>query len=98
MVSLDASEQDVARAFAGIESVKIVRNHESGQSKGTGFLTFRSFEAAETAFNGRKEAEINGQAIWLDFLGPWSRKKLSKKKNSRGASRGRENKSKAFEF
>lgn len=69
---------DVFKKVESIETLKF----ECGKSKGCGYLTFPTFEDAETAFDNRNSASLGGRRLWLDFTGPRSRFKSRNKPNS----------------
>ena len=45
-------------AFGEVSDAKVITDRDTGRSRGFGFVTFRSEEAAETAIN-----EMNGSAL-----------------------------------
>ena len=67
-ISFQATEQDIEQAFSAygqVERVQIVKDRESGQSRGFGFVEMPSKEegqAAMTALNGK---EMKGPVVFL---------------------------------
>ena len=61
-LSYDATQDDVISEFSTygeIEEFKLIHDHETGRSKGFGFMTFESSEAAESALE--KNGELFGE-------------------------------------
>ena len=72
-LSYDTSEGDLEAMFgqAGVvKSVQIIKDRDSGRSKGFGFIEMSSQEEAEKAismFNGR---EVSGRALTVNMARP----------------------------
>ncbi|KAJ9554784.1 hypothetical protein OSB04_009398 [Centaurea solstitialis] len=63
-------------AFAdqyGLLSAKVIYEKQSGRSRGFGFVTFSSAEAAESALNAMNGKEIEGRALRLNLAGDGAR-------------------------
>ncbi|CAJ1457458.1 unnamed protein product [Effrenium voratum] len=104
-LSLDASEDEIRDAFrrAGDVRVQIIRERDTGESRGFGFVTFQDAARAAEALRTLQGTEIAGQACRLERPGQKSgpggggggggRQSYSPRRdrprNSRSRSRGR---------
>lgn len=62
----DVTEQELQAAFEAfgeVESVNIVMDRETGQSKGFGFVQMTDKDKAAAAIEGMNDKEINGQSV-----------------------------------
>jgi RNA recognition motif-containing protein len=69
----DATEDDLRQAFAAfgqVESVNIVKDKFSGESRGFGFVEMPSKQEAQDAINGMNGKELKGQAIKVSEARP----------------------------
>lgn len=53
--------------YGEVESASVVMDRQTGNSKGIGFVLFKTSEAAKTAVEKMNGQEIDGRAIRLDF-------------------------------
>ncbi|KAL4239751.1 hypothetical protein ACF0H5_000554 [Mactra antiquata] len=65
-LAFQVSEDELKTIFAGCEACRIPPN-EYGQSKGFGFVEFKSVEDAESAKKEKDGVEINGRVVQLAF-------------------------------
>ena len=55
--------QEVFEQFGEVVSVKIIKDRETGRSKGFGFVEFSSEEEAERAMQEANEMEVGGRKL-----------------------------------
>ncbi|CCU78867.1 glycine-rich RNA-binding protein [Blumeria hordei DH14] len=64
------TEEDSLRAkfeeFGAVEEAVVVRDRETGRSRGFGFVRYTSDQDAETAINAMNNIEFNGRTIRVD--------------------------------
>lgn len=63
-----------------VSDATVIVNKFTGRSKGFGFVTFTSKEAAEKAISEMNEKEINGRKISVNLARPVEDKKSESKK------------------
>ena len=70
--------REMFSSFGQIEDIALIKDRETGRSKGFGFITFASQQAAETALslNGK---DVDGRALKVN---------MAQEKESRGGGRG----------
>ena len=66
--------KQVMEEYGTVESVKIIKDRETGKSKGFGFVEMPDDEAAKKAIAELNEAEYEGRQIVITF--PGKNKKL----------------------
>ena len=72
-LSYQATEDDLQSAFSqfgAVERVSIVRDRESGQSRGFGFVEMPNEEEAGTAIMALNGREVKGRAIKVNEARP----------------------------
>jgi len=72
-LSFEADEDTVGNAFGehgDVTNVRLPTDQETGNPKGFGYVTFKSVEDAQNAFDNMKGADIAGRAVRLDFATP----------------------------
>ncbi|CAN3360000.1 polyadenylate-binding protein, cytoplasmic and nuclear [Diutina catenulata] len=57
--------REMFKPYGAITSVHLEKDHETGKSKGFGFVNFESHEAALKAVDELNDKEINGQKIYV---------------------------------
>jgi len=63
----DASLRDAAERFGELEEVRVIMDRETGRSKGFGFVTFATEEAA-SKFKSEMDGQLlDGRAIKVDY-------------------------------
>lgn len=53
--------------FGGVEEANVVRERDTGRSRGFGFVTFDNEESAKTAQESMHGQEIDGRQVRVDF-------------------------------
>jgi RNA recognition motif-containing protein len=72
-LSYEVNEEDLKTAFEDfgqVESVKIIMDRYSGQSKGFGFVEMPSQAEGQSAIDGLNNKEIKGRAINVNEARP----------------------------
>jgi cold-inducible RNA-binding protein len=65
-LSYNTSEQDLETAFAAfgtVTSVKVIRDRETGNSRGFAFVEMESDEGAAAAIEGLSSTQLDGRTI-----------------------------------
>lgn len=93
-LSNDVTEDDLHQAFetfGQVESVNIIKDRLSGESRGFGFVHMPSREEAKAAITGMNDKDLKGQTVKVSEAHPRadSRRRGGGKRN--GSSRGRRN-------
>ncbi|MEQ9824787.1 MAG: RNA-binding protein [Puniceicoccaceae bacterium] len=68
----DAAVKAAFEAFGAVDSVKMIIDHETGRSKGFGFVSMSNEEEAMNAIAGLNGSEINGREIKVNEARPKS--------------------------
>jgi RNA recognition motif-containing protein len=63
----EATLRDASRAYGEIEDVKVIMDRDTGRSKGFGFVTFATEEAALKCKSEMDGQLIDGRAVKVDF-------------------------------
>ncbi|OPL19286.1 MAG: RNA-binding protein [Candidatus Aegiribacteria sp. MLS_C] len=66
----DTNDESLKKAFSEygtVEEAKVVAERDSGRSRGFGFVTFQTEEAARAAKNGMDGQELDGRQVRVDF-------------------------------
>ncbi|MBN2068860.1 MAG: RNA-binding protein [Opitutales bacterium] len=72
-LSYDANEADIRSAFeayGAVDSAKIVRDHETGRSKGFAFVEMSDADEGNAAIEALNGAEIAGRAVKINEARP----------------------------
>lgn len=72
-LSYQATEDDLQHAFSqfgAVDRVSIVRDRETGQSRGFGFVEMANPEEANTAIAALNDREVKGRAIKVNQARP----------------------------
>ena len=72
-LALNVSENDLQQAFEAfgeVESVKIIKDRYSGESRGFGFVEMPSGAEAQSAMNGLNGTEFKGLIIKVNQARP----------------------------
>ncbi|XP_072297426.1 cold inducible RNA binding protein a isoform X2 [Eucyclogobius newberryi] len=75
-LSFDTNEDTLAAAFGKygtIEKVDVIRDRETGRSRGFGFVKYDNAEDAKDALDGMNGKTLDGRAIRVDEAGKGSR-------------------------
>ncbi|MBD3225632.1 MAG: RNA-binding protein [Caldithrix sp.] len=57
-------------SFGEVSSVKIIKDHDSGRSRGFGFIEMPDSDQAKTAMSDLNGKEVNGRALRIDEARP----------------------------
>ena len=74
-LSYEVTEEDLQQAFEGfgqVESVKIIKERFSGESKGFGFVEMPAKGEAESAINELNDTELEGRTLKVNEARPRS--------------------------
>jgi cold-inducible RNA-binding protein len=72
-LSFDATEADIEQAFAqygDVKSVSIIKDRDTGRSRGFGFVEMRDGQAGQQAINGLNMQQIAGRAVTVNEARP----------------------------
>jgi cold-inducible RNA-binding protein len=93
-LSYQTTEQDLETAFAEhgtVTSVSIVRDRQTGTSRGFGFVEMESDENASTAINALNGTELDGRTLTVNEARPRTdrpRRRGGERGGDRGGDRG----------
>ena len=76
-LSYNVSEDELSaafRSFGQVETVRIIKDKYSGQSKGFGFVEMPSTEEARSAITDLNGKELNGRTLKVNEARPKSEK------------------------
>jgi RNA recognition motif-containing protein len=74
-ISYEVTEEDLQKAFEAfgqVESVKIITDKYSGQSKGFGFVEMPAKAEAQSAIEGLNDKELKGRTLNVNEARPRS--------------------------
>lgn len=66
----DASLRSNFAEFGDVASAKVMMDHETGRSKGFGFVEMASAEAAQSAIAGLNGVSVDGRSIVVNLARP----------------------------
>ena len=72
-LSYEVSESELEQAFTefgNVTKTKIIKDHETGNSKGFGFVEMSSDEEGENAIKGLNDQELKGRKIKVNEARP----------------------------
>ena len=72
-LSLGITEDDLKEAFqvfGEVESVKIIKDNDTGRSKGFGFIEMFDNAHAQSAIDGMNDRELKGQTLKVNTARP----------------------------
>ena len=72
-LSFDVSETDLKNAFGDygdVNSAKVIKDHESGRSRGFGSVEMRNRKDGEDAIEGLNLQRVDGRAITVNEAKP----------------------------
>ncbi|KAI4793684.1 hypothetical protein KUCAC02_032554 [Chaenocephalus aceratus] len=92
-LSFDTNEESLASAFSKygtIEKVDVIRDKETGNSRGFGFVKYDNAEDAKDAMDGMNGTTLDGRSIRVDEAGKGGRPRggFGGGGGARGGSRG----------
>jgi RNA recognition motif-containing protein len=77
-LSYEATEEDLQQAFEAfgqVESVKIIKDRYSGESRGFGFVEMPAKAEANSAIEGLNGKELKGQMLTVNEARPRSQRR-----------------------
>lgn len=72
-LSFDATETDIENAFGqygDVKAVNIIKDRETGRSRGFGFVEMHNHQAGQEAIEGLNLQEIAGRAVTVNEARP----------------------------
>lgn len=72
-LSFDATDADIEHAFSqfgGVKSVNIIKDRETGRSRGFGFVEMDDRQAAQEAIEGLNLKQIAGRSVTVNEARP----------------------------
>ena len=63
----DESLREAFEAHGDVTEAKVIRDRETGRSRGFGFVTFESSDAAASAVEAMNDTELDGRTIRVEF-------------------------------
>lgn len=91
-LSSDTSEQDIETAFApfgSVETVAIIRDRNTGRSRGFGFVEMSDPEEASAAIAGLNGQELSGRTVTVNEARPRSEGRGDSRRDDHGGGGGR---------
>jgi len=65
-----ATEETIVEFFSDDQCTSVeLQRYEDGRSKGRAFVRFEDEDTAQKVFDGRKEMEMEGRKLFIDFTG-----------------------------
>jgi RNA recognition motif-containing protein len=90
-LSLGITEEDLKEAFAvfgEVEAVKIIKDNDTGRSKGFGFVEMSDNAHAQSAINGMNDKELKGQTLKVNTARPRTENRGARGGYNSGGRRG----------
>ncbi len=72
-LSHDVTEEDLKeafKAFGEVETVKLIKDNDTGRSKGFGFVEMSDNANAQSAIDGLNDKELKGRALKVNMARP----------------------------
>jgi RNA recognition motif-containing protein len=72
-LSHEVTEEDLKgafEAFGEVETVKIIKDYDTGRSKGFGFVEMSDNDTARSAIDGLNDKELKGRAVKVNTARP----------------------------
>jgi len=63
----DEALREAFEEYGNVEEANVVRERDTGRSRGFGFVTFSTDEEAQAAQQGMHDQEIEGRQVRVDF-------------------------------
>jgi RNA recognition motif-containing protein len=82
--------REMFEAYGEVTSAKVIVDHETGRSRGFGFVEMSSDEQAQEAINALNQRDIDGKAMVVQQARP--REEMQASKQNRGGNQGSYNK------
>ena len=77
-LSYEVTEEDLKEAFkvfGEVETVKVLKDYDTGRSKGFGFVEMSNNADAQSAINGLKNKELKGRTLKVNTARPRTEKR-----------------------
>jgi RNA recognition motif-containing protein len=77
-LSYEVTEEDLQNAFEGfgqVESVRIIKDNDSGRSKGFGFVEMSNNANAQSAIKDLNDKELKGRTLKVNTARPRTEKR-----------------------
>ena len=74
-LSYEVTEEDLKEAFevfGEVETVKVLKDYDTGRSKGFGFVEMSNNADAQSAINGLNDKELKGRSLKVNTARPRS--------------------------
>lgn len=86
----DAGENDLTQLeiFAEASAIRIVKDRETGKSRGFGFAEFETVEQMDACMAQKRQAKINGKNLFLDKCADKNDQNFEEGRKERGRGRG----------
>lgn len=84
----DQSLREAFAEFGNVEDSIVIKDRESGRSRGFGFVTFSSVEEADAAVAGMHNQDLDGRQIRVDKASEPGARDSSAPRGGRGSYRG----------
>ena len=81
----DDELQEAFEEYGEVESAHVVKDRDSGKSKGFGFVEFANAKDAAKALEGMRGAELRGREIHVEYAQPKDDKKPRRSRPSKDA-------------
>ncbi|MBI4547274.1 MAG: RNA-binding protein [Ignavibacteriae bacterium] len=88
----DVSEESLRQAFqtfGKVDSVTIIKDKFTGESRGFGFIEMPATAEAQSAINGLNGTELNGRAITVNEARPRQDRRAERRQGKGGGGGGR---------
>jgi len=72
-LSYEVTEEDLKEAFkvfGEVETVKVLKDNDTGRSKGFGFVSMSNNADAQSAINGLNDKELKGRTLKVNTARP----------------------------
>ena len=63
----DKGLMDAFAAYGSVVEAKVIKERDSGRSRGFGFVTFENEDDAREAMEAMNDTELDGRSIRVDF-------------------------------
>ena len=90
-LSYEVTEADLEEAFkvfGEVETIKIIKDNDTGRSKGFGFVETSNNSEAQTAIDDLNDKEFKGRALKVNTARPRSGNRGGGRRGSGGGRRG----------
>ena len=92
-LSHDVTEEDLKEAFkvfGEVETVRLIKDNDTGRSKGFGFVEMSDNAAGQSAIDGLNDKELKGRALKVNIARPRAENRSGRGGYGGGGRRGRQ--------